>query len=45
MDKSLKCNGNNDCVDGSDENLPECQITSLNTPPQYANIPSVPLCK
>jgi len=31
VDKSTKCNGKNDCVDGSDENLPECKQSSINS--------------
>lgn len=31
MDKSAKCNGKNECVDGSDENLPECKQYSINS--------------
>lgn len=29
MDKKLLCNGVKNCVDGSDENLPECYGSSL----------------
>jgi hypothetical protein len=30
VDKSTKRDGKNDCIDGSDENLPECKQNSIN---------------
>lgn len=27
LDLKVKCNGKEECLDGSDENLPECPIT------------------
>lgn len=33
--KNAKCNGENDCIDGSDENLPECRSS-----PQQSNGPN-----
>lgn len=32
ISKNAKCNGKNDCVDGSDEQLPECKKLGLSIP-------------
>lgn len=38
VDRNSLCNGIKDCVDGSDENLPECHVSSQgnnNNPHQF----------
>lgn len=40
VDKTVKCNGKKDCVDGSDENLPECNKNSQR--PQQTNATNCP---